>query len=166
VALFEEDTGMMKRGLLLVALVAVCGGCSFGQGDGEPGSGRDPGTNKQAAKSREASKEPEGYRVISYDSRTGKWVIIRNGTYEGRYLVMRITAVCSSYQWGKREPVYGPQACDLSVGQFLASNTNPTIPQDFVYIFETGSERLNIIRGEGDDRVMQLLEILKCELLE
>jgi len=53
--------------------------------------------------------EPEGYRVVSYDAVTHQWVILRSGTFDGKYLVKRITVVCSWYKSADHERVDGPE---------------------------------------------------------
>ena len=111
--------------------------------------------------------EVEGYRVVSYDAATGRWVIIRNGTFDGKYLTKRITAVCDFYKWGDHEAVFGPQACDLQVGQMMVPNPFPGEGKrkDFLDIYERSADNLYITRGDGPDRVHQQLTILKEEVL-
>ena len=38
--------------------------------------------------------EPSGYRVVGFDAATNTWTIIRNGTFDGNYLVKRLTVAC------------------------------------------------------------------------
>ena len=109
----------------------------------------------------------EGYRVMSFDSTTGQWIILRSGTFDGKYLTKRMTVVCEFYKWGARERVSGPNACDLSVGRLMV----PSYAQDdkgtlktVLYIFED-ADRMSIIEGDGDDRVMQDFRILKNEVV-
>ena len=111
--------------------------------------------------------EVEGYRVLSYDAPTGRWVIIRNGTFDGKYLTKRITAVCDFYKWGDHEAVEGSDACDLQVGQMMVPNPFPGKEnrKDFLDIWEMSPDRLAITRGEGPDRVSQQFTILKQEVL-
>jgi hypothetical protein len=114
---------------------------------------------------RKAVKEIEGYRVLSHDTRTGEWVILRNGTFDGKYLVKRITAVCDFYRWGNREMVIGPDACDLQVGQMMVPNPFAKDDNDFLDISEMSPETLVVVKGRGADRVSQHLKILKYEVL-
>lgn len=113
--------------------------------------------------------EPEGYRVVSYDATTHQWTILRNGTFDGKYLVKRITAVCSSYRWGTHEAVVGPEACHLQVGEMIIPNPLPPPEKrsEFVDVFEMPSEVLAISTGAlgSDDRVSQQFNILKYEVL-
>jgi hypothetical protein len=111
--------------------------------------------------------EVEGYRVASYDSTTGKWIIIRNGTFDGKYLRKRITAVCAFYKWGDHEAVAGAQACSLRVGQMLVPNPLPGEGKrgDFMDIWEPSPDTLSITTGDGSDRVLQQFTILKEEVL-
>lgn len=130
--------------IVLVALLALSAGCKK---QPEPG---------------------EGYRVVNYDAKTHEWTIIRNGTFDGKYLTKRITAVCSSYRWGNHESVQGPDACHLLVGRTMISNPLPPPEKrsDFLDVDEMSSETLSITEGVGADRVMQLFTILKYEVLQ
>lgn len=113
--------------------------------------------------------EPEGYRVISYDAATHQWIILRTGTWDGKYLTKRLTVVCSSYQWVAHERINGPEACGLQVGRIMIPKPFPPMgkPQEFLDIFEevgpTGG--LWITEGDGADQVMQHFDILKYEVL-
>jgi hypothetical protein len=111
--------------------------------------------------------EPDGYRVVSYDAATHQWTILRSGTFDGKYLRKRLTVVCSSYKWGERESVTGPEACHLQVGRLIVPNPlpDPEKRQEFIDVFEMPSETLSITEGDGADRVMQQFEILKYEVL-
>jgi hypothetical protein len=111
--------------------------------------------------------EAEGYRVLSYDAPTHQWVILRNGTFDGKYLTKRITVVCSFYKWGDHEAVEGPDACHLQVGRMMIPNPFPPAEkgQEFLDIFEMPTETLAITEGEGADRVQQQFTILKYEVL-
>ena len=115
------------------------------------------------------AKKPivEGYRVVSFDATTGKWTILRNGTFDGAYLTKRITAVCDFYKWGDRESVSGPNACSLNVGRLMVPkyvfDEKGTIKTQ-LYIFED-SDRLSIIEGVDDDRISQQFFILKNEVI-
>jgi hypothetical protein len=109
--------------------------------------------------------EPEGYRVISYDAATHQWVILRNGTFDGKYMTKRITVVCKSYYLGNHEAVTGPDACDLQVGNMIIPNPFPRKPQDFIDVIEDSSQVLAITKGYGADRVSQHFKILKYEVL-
>ena len=109
----------------------------------------------------------EGYRVMSFDAATGKWIILRNGTFDGKYLTKRITVVCDFYKWGNRESVTGPNACNLSVGRMMVPRYAPDDKGNLktvLYIFED-PDRMSIIEGDGDDRVMQQFFILKNEVV-
>ena len=111
--------------------------------------------------------EAEGYRIISYDAATHQWVIIRNGTFDGKYLTKRITVVCSFYKWGDHEAVEGPDACHLQVGRMMIPNSwsPPKKGEQYLDIFEMPSETLAITEGEGTERVQQQFTILKYEVL-
>jgi hypothetical protein len=103
--------------------------------------------------------EPEGYRVVSYDAATHQWVILRNGTFDGKYMTKRITVVCNSFHWGNHELVTGPDACDLQVGSMLIPNPFPRKPQDFIDVIEDSSQVLGITKGYGADQVSQQFKI-------
>ena len=111
--------------------------------------------------------EPEGYRVVSYDAVTHQWVILRSGTFDGKYLVKRITVVCSWYKSADHERVDGPEACNLQVGRMMIPNPFPGAGKrnEFLDVAEWASERLTIVEGAGVGRVEQQFDILKNEVL-
>jgi len=47
-------------------------------------------------------KKVEGYRVVGYDGSTNHWTLLRNGTFEGKYLTKRLIHICDFY---KRESI-------------------------------------------------------------
>ena len=112
-------------------------------------------------------KEPEGYRVVSYDAATHRWVILRTGTFDGKFLKKRITVVCSLYKWGDHDAVTGPEACHLQVGRLIVPNPLPAEGkrQEFVDVYEMPNETLSITEGDGPNRVSQQFDILKYEVL-
>ena len=115
------------------------------------------------------NKQPlvEGYRVSSFDSTTGKWIILRNGTFDGKYLTKRITAVCDFYKWGDHETIRGPNACTLHVGQLMVPLHNRHGQRDMkngLYVFEE-PDRLSLIEGDGENQVSQQFFILKNEIV-
>lgn len=116
-----------------------------------------------------ACKKPvaEGYRVTGYDGATKQWTIIRNGTFDGRYLTKKLVVVCSFYKWGDREPDRGPEACHLAVGRLIVPNPLPGPSQaaDFVDVDESVLETLSITEGAGQNQTMQQFNILKYEVL-
>jgi len=111
--------------------------------------------------------EAEGYRIISYDAATHQWIILRTGTFDGKYLTKRITVVCSFFKWGDHGTVTGPDACHLQVGQMMSPNPFPPEGKrdEFLDISEMPDEVLSITQGEGTNRVMQQFNILKYEVL-
>ena len=110
---------------------------------------------------------PEGYRVVSYDAVTHQWTILRNGTFDGKYLTKRLIVVCSFYKWADHEAVTGPDACQLQVGRMIVPNPFPPPEKraDFLDVFEMSSETLAVTEGYGPDRVSQQFNILKYEVL-
>jgi hypothetical protein len=109
----------------------------------------------------------EGYRVMSFDSTTGQWVILRNGTFDGKYLTKRMTVVCEFYKWGNRERVNGPNACSLRVGSLMVPRyllDDKKNVETVLYMFED-SDYLSTVEGTGDDQVMQGFKILKNEVV-
>ena len=114
---------------------------------------------------KEDVKVVEGYRVTGHDARTGEWEIIRNGTFEGKYLVKRMTALCSFVIWGDRGMARGPDACDLRVGEMMVPNPVPKDGSDFLDISEKSGDTLAITKGRGPDRILQEFTILKYEVL-
>jgi len=113
-------------------------------------------------------KGPEGYRVVGYDAASHQWTILRNGTWDGKYMEKRMTVVCDFYKWGNREMVRGPDACNLQVGNMVIPNPFPAEGrrQEFIDVTEDG-DVLAIASGApfGDDRVAQQFKILKYEVL-
>lgn len=114
------------------------------------------------------TKKPvEGYRVMSFDSRTGQWIFLRNGTFDGKYLTKRITAECYCHEWGIQE-VRGRYACSLQIGSFLAPRSEKDEKgsvKTILNIYES-ADYLSIIEGDGDTRVRQEFTILKNEVLQ
>ena len=102
---------------------------------------------------------------MSYEA-TGKWVIIRTGTFGGKFLRKRMTVLCDFYKWGDHATVTGPGACDLQVGRFMVPKlTKADDPFESTYIWELSADRLAITDGDGPDRVSQQFVILKNEVL-
>lgn len=117
---------------------------------------------------RKARYEPEEYRVINYDSRTHQWTLIRTGSFSDgasqppRFMRKRMLLVCNSYQWGHREPVYGPDACNFNVGRLYSLNLQKG---SYLLPDETSNDTFTIIEGWGPDAVMQQFTVLRNELL-
>jgi hypothetical protein len=111
--------------------------------------------------------EVEGYRVDSYDAVTGRWVLPRNGTFDGKYLTKRLVVVCDFYKWGQREAVVGSTACNLRVGQMMVPNPLPGEGKrsEFLDIWEMSPDRLSITEGTEDDLIMQQFIILREEVV-
>jgi hypothetical protein len=115
------------------------------------------------------TKKPviEGYRVMSFDSTTGTYIILRNGTFDGKYLTKRITAVCQFYKWGSRETVNGPNVCALKVGSTLVprfdTNGKDRVTSLLIVFEDPGF--LSVVEGTGEDRVLQGFTILKDEVV-
>ncbi len=104
---------------------------------------------------------------MSYDSRSGEWIILRDSTFNGVRQVKRMTAVCSFYKHGNSETVTGAQACDLQVGTTLVPNTIPRVREkSFLDIYEMSPDRLSIMDGEGPDSVIEQFTILKQEVVQ
>lgn len=109
----------------------------------------------------------EGYRILSYNSTTGQWIVLRNGTFDGQYLTKRLTLLCEYYKWGNQEATTGSNACSLRVGRLLVPNFGLDGKSDgksVLYIFED-TDRLSIIEGSGEERVTQGFRILKNEVV-
>jgi hypothetical protein len=113
----------------------------------------------------QAVTEPEGYRVVSYDSNTREWTIIRTGTFDGKFLRKRIVLICQSYTLGAHPTVSGEDACHLVVGRLIVSNLMPQDRKDFIDVFEMSNGVISITEGDWDDRVTQQFKILKYEVL-
>jgi hypothetical protein len=112
--------------------------------------------------------EPEGYRVVSYDSATAQYVIIRTGTFDGKRLRKRMTVICDFYKWGDHEPVIASHACDLRVGELIVPHHAPDADgsyANFVDVFEMSPDRLSIDQGDGPNQVNQQFVVVKNEVL-
>jgi hypothetical protein len=108
----------------------------------------------------------EGYRVVSYDSRSGQWVIVRTGTFDGEFRTKRLTVVCEFFRWGNRESVDGINACDLQVGRLIVPNLDLGAGNARVDVFEMNSETLVVSQGVGENQITQHFTILTHELLQ
>jgi hypothetical protein len=113
----------------------------------------------------------EGYRVVGWDGRTQTYTIIRNGTWDGKYLVKRLVVRCYSRHVGSPRFLGGPEAfvspsaCDIHVGQMFVWNPLPKNPQDFVDYGELPPSTFFITQGHGDEQVQQIFTILKEEVI-
>lgn len=115
--------------------------------------------------SKEPKAEPEGYRVVGYDSRTHEYTIDRNVEFDGKYLVKRFVVRCVIFEWGKREPVRGEDACDLTVGRLYRwahFNDQKQIDESVV---EASSDSMTITTDSGPDKVQQTFDILSIAVL-
>jgi len=99
--------------------------------------------------------EPEGYRVVSYDAATHQWIILRKGTFDGKYMTKRITVVCYSVLMDK-----GPDACHLQVGNMIT----PNLVTERLSSIDRSDELLVITNGY-DAHESQYFKILKYEVL-
>ncbi len=108
------------------------------------------------------AQEPEGYRVVSYEAASHQWTIIRNGTFDGKYMTKKLVVVCMLYKWGEHETADGPDACHLQVGRLIVPSleSGNADKNHFITVFEMPNETLSITEGSGDDRVMQQFKIL------
>lgn len=111
--------------------------------------------------------KPEGFRVISYDSLTGKWKIIRTGYPGGTNTpdtTILLTAVCSSHTHGDAMS-RGPEACSLAVGRLYTPNAvHPRSPSDYVYT-EQFDDQLTIAVGANPGREYNFLRIIQQEVV-
>jgi hypothetical protein len=113
-----------------------------------------------------AKREPEGYRVVSYDGATQQWTIIRTETINGEHLRKRLIVGCLLYQKGKDDMRDGPNACELQVGRTLVPNLHPTGVNRATYMnVEQLGTGFYIAEGWGDDLVSQQFKIIKESLL-
>lgn len=111
-------------------------------------------------------KEPEGYRVMSYDSKTHEWTILRTGwlsdgeSNPSQFVRNRMVVVCNcriDMRLG-RKTLDGTDACNLQVGRLYATNG---LPGDFVRVYEPNADTLSIQEGGA----VQQFAILKNEVL-
>ena len=63
--------------------------------------------------------EPSGYRVVGFDGATNTWTIIRNGTFNGKYLVVRLTVACQAHKYADGDLLRGRDQCVLQVGRLF-----------------------------------------------
>jgi hypothetical protein len=112
-------------------------------------------------------REPEGYRVVSFDAASHQWTIIRNGTFDGKYMTKQLVVVCMFYKWGEHETVDGPDACHLQVGRLIVPSleSGNADKNHFITVFEMPNETLSITEGSGDDRVMQQFKIVSYNVV-
>ncbi|MGA9669973.1 MAG: hypothetical protein WBQ94_12240 [Terracidiphilus sp.] len=112
-------------------------------------------------------REPEGYRVVSFDAASHQWTIIRNGTFDGKYMTKRLVVVCMFYKWGEHETVDGTDACHLQVGRLIVPSleSGNADKNHFITVFEMPDETLSITEGSGDDRVMQQFKIVSYNVV-
>ena len=111
-----------------------------------------------------ARQEPaESYQVASHEASSGEWVIIAVNREEGRRV--QITAACDFYKLGDRDPVKGPNACNLLVGGTLLPNRLGTRTGDFLDVWQLG-DTLFITQGKGNDRVHQQFTIRSAKVLQ
>jgi hypothetical protein len=111
--------------------------------------------------------EQEGYRVVSYDAPSHQWTIIRNGTFDGKYMEKRLVVECMFYKGGEQQNVDGPEACHLQVGRLIVPSleSGNADKSHFVTVFEMPNETLSITEGQGPDRVMQQFKILSYSVV-
>src|SRR5258708_4157631 len=111
---------------------------------------------------RAITKNPvEGYRVVSYDSRTGEWAIVRNGVFDGEYLLKRFTVDCELYQDGNHDVEKGKNACALQIGKVYQFWTPADKKTQFAMVYEMSPEIMVIVEGS----VSQHFSVLRQELI-
>jgi hypothetical protein len=148
-SLNEAAKKLIKRTMIVIAVSCLFSACT---------------------KKPEPEREPEGYRVVSYDAATHQWTILRNGTFDGKYLVKRMTVICFWSRRANLERIDGPTACHLQVGRMMVPNPFPPFERraEFLEIFEMSArdEMLFINEGEETLRVSQAFTILRNEVLQ
>lgn len=110
----------------------------------------------------------EGYRVVKFDAASQQWTLLRNGTWDGKYMLKRLVLVCDFYQWADHPAVDGADACDLRVGEMIIPNSldvHRKADEPFVDVFEMSGNRLAITTGDGANRVSQQFKIMSAEVL-
>jgi hypothetical protein len=149
VAVNEAAKKLIKRTMIVIAVSCLFSACT---------------------KKPEPEREPEGYRVVSYDAATHQWTILRNGTFDGKYLVKRMTVICFWSRRANLERIDGPTACHLQVVRMMVPNPFPSFERraEFLEIFEMSArdEMLFINEGEETLRVSQAFTILRNEVLQ
>lgn len=108
-------------------------------------------------------RDPEGYHVASFEP-PDKWVIIRNGTFDGKYLRKRMTVRCISSRIGDERANIGDSACYLRVGDVLLPNHGKSTGPGSADIIETG-DGLTITKGTGSSALAQQFVILNNEVI-
>lgn len=111
-----------------------------------------------------AAKEPEGFEIVGHDVGSGRYTILeRMHERDGRYLVVKIVALCKSYHLGNHPPVNGPDACDLPVGSMyrtnLVDNPHAKGEPDMSVNFTPGQDAILIQEGSGENKTSNFLAI-------
>jgi hypothetical protein len=110
-------------------------------------------------------KQPEGYRVTGYESKTHEWTIIRTGTFDGGFQTKRLIVVCQLFVAANGKRTVGPDACDLRVGQFMVPHFLPVAGSPYLDIVEFPD---SLVITEGPDvnsAVHEFFHIKKIKLL-
>src|SRR5262245_50491155 len=108
--------------------------------------------------------EPSGYRVISYDGTSKTWTILRNGTFDGKYMVKRIIVACNAHRYSNGNTLEGPGFCNLNVGRLYRWHKHCDNGETEM-VMEFGSSSLSITEGEGSQEDVQFFNIVKYEIL-
>lgn len=109
--------------------------------------------------------EPSGYRVVGFDGATNTWTIIRNGTFNGKYLVVRLTVACQAHKYADGDLLRGRDQCALQVGR-LFHWYKSCDGGDFEMVSESAwFPLLQITEGRKPNQETQLFDILRYEAL-
>jgi hypothetical protein len=105
----------------------------------------------------------EKYQVVSHEHQSGEWVIVHVDPSRG--VRVEIKAVCDFHQGGSRQPVSGPDSCDLRVGDTLMPVPRPANPQDLLVI-EEDNDTLSITKSAGPDRVVERFRVRSSRIMD
>src|SRR6266567_403596 len=109
--------------------------------------------------------ESTGYRVVSYDAATKTWTILRNGTFDGKYMVKRIIVACQGHKYADGETLRGRDYCSLQVGRLYHWYKKCDNGEAEMVSETPGISVLTITEGDRPNQDNQFFDILRYEVL-
>jgi hypothetical protein len=122
-------------------------------------------TGGVTANAQRSSKQPEGWRVVRYESKTQEWTIIRNGTFDSGYQVKKLVVQCKWFVDTDGRRTYGPEACGLRVGQFFGFKLNLLDPNAPLLNVDDLGDTLLITEGTINRNTKQVFRIVSEQLV-
>ena len=102
------------------------------------------------------------YSIVSNDASSNVWVVDAIDHVAKKRI--RYFLVCDFYHWGTHEPVKGPTACDLSVGEEITPNPFENRPGGFLDVWARQGV-LSITKGTGSERVIEQFNIQSAKVV-